>query len=171
MISPAHLRTMAAYNAWQNASLCAAADTLSETERRQDRGAFFGSIEATLTHLLWGDRMWMHRLAGLPAPRMGGIGDSVREIEGWEALKAARRALDADIEAWAAGIGPEALAGTLSWHSGALGREVSRPVWLLVTHLFNHQTHHRGQIHAMLTAAGCRPDDTDLPFMPALDPA
>jgi len=58
------------------------------------------------------------------------------------------------------------LLGNLTWQSGAAGRQVSRPVGLLVAHLFNHQTHHRGQVHAMLTAAGQRPGDTDLFLMP-----
>jgi uncharacterized damage-inducible protein DinB len=57
--------------------------------------------------------------------------------------------------------------GDLGWFSGAMGREVTKPKALLVLHMFNHQTHHRGQIHAMLTTAGARPGDTDIPFMPA----
>ena len=60
----------------------------------------------------------------------------------------------------------EELAGELHWYSHAMGREMAKPYGLCVMHLFNHQTHHRGQVHAMLTAAGARPDDTDLPFMP-----
>ncbi|MEZ5861079.1 MAG: DinB family protein [Geminicoccaceae bacterium] len=68
---------------------------------------------------------------------------------------------------WARGLDPGWLAGELSWHSGAIGREVTRPRALLVAHLFNHQTHHRGQVHAMLTAAGAKTGPTDLPFMPA----
>ena len=63
MISVEFVRTMARYNRWQNRSLYAAADTLSSEERRKDRGAFFGSIEGTLNHLLWGDMMWLHRFA------------------------------------------------------------------------------------------------------------
>ena len=170
MITPAHVRTMAAYNAWQNGSIYAAAEGLDAAARQADRGAFFGSIEATLTHLLWADRMWLHRLAGDPPPAARAIPESVREVEGWAALATARRAMDARLTEWAAALTAEALGGTLSWYSGALGREVTKPVWLLVTHVFNHQTHHRGQVHAMLTAAGARPADTDLPFMPGLDP-
>jgi uncharacterized damage-inducible protein DinB len=58
------------------------------------------------------------------------------------------------------------LAGELTWFSGAIKAEVRKPKWLLVTHMFNHQTHHRGQVHCMLTQAGSKPGDTDLPFTP-----
>jgi uncharacterized damage-inducible protein DinB len=59
------------------------------------------------------------------------------------------------------------LAGELSWYSAAMQTEIRRPRWALIVHFFNHGTHHRGQVHGMLTAAGARPTDTDLPFMPA----
>ena len=62
--------------------------------------------------------------------------------------------------------GQAALADDFTWYSGILRRELSKPYWMLVTHFFNHQTHHRGQVHAMLTSAGATPDDTDLPLMP-----
>jgi uncharacterized damage-inducible protein DinB len=67
---------------------------------------------------------------------------------------------------WADRLEAAALAGELTWFSGAIGAEVRKPRWLLVTHMFNHQTHHRGQVHCMLTQAGGRPRDTDLPLMP-----
>ena len=77
-----------------------------------------------------------------------------------------RQTLDQQIIEWAHGVDDTSLGGDLTWYSGAMGREVSKPLGLLITHFFNHQTHHRGQVHAMLTAAGQRPDDTDLPFKP-----
>ena len=61
--------------------------------------------------------------------------------------------------------------GGLTYFSGAAQREISLPRWVLITHFFNHQTHHRGQAHAMLTAAGARPEDTDIPFMPGIESA
>lgn len=73
---------------------------------------------------------------------------------------------DGRIRAWADRLGPAALRGDLAWHSGATGREVTKPIATCVAHMFNHQTHHRGQIHAMLTAAGMTPEATDLVFMP-----
>ena len=78
MISPAYVRLMAAYTTWQNESIYGAADGLSDAERRIDRGAFFGSIHATLNHVLWGDQLWLHRLAGTPAPVMSDIPASIR---------------------------------------------------------------------------------------------
>ena len=167
MIGPEHVRTLAAYNRWQNESLYHAADTLSEADRQADRGAFFGSIEATLNHLLWADRVWMSRFAGTPRPVQPSIPASVDECPGWDALKEQRAAFDQDIIRWAGGLSADDLSSDLTWHSGAAGRDISKPLWLLVTHFFNHQTHHRGQIHAMLTAAGAKPDDTDLFLMPA----
>ncbi len=161
MIDVAYVRTMARYNAWQNESFYGAAATLDDAARRQDRGAFFKSIHGTLCHLLWADRMWLSRFAGLPKPSVR-IQDSGELVAAWEDLVAERKTFDTVIAEWASGVAPDWLAGDLSWFSGATQRQMSKPVALLVAHMFNHQTHHRGQVHAMLTAAGARPDDTDL---------
>ena len=166
MIDAAYVQTMARYNRWQNKSLYAAAEGIGDVERRRDRGAFFGSIHATLNHLLWADMIWMSRWSDVPAPSFGGK-DSVRLCEDWADLVRERRALDRVILDWAANLAPDALAGDLAWFSGMLQRAFIKPRWLLVTHFFNHQTHHRGQVHAMLTAAGAKPEATDLGFMEA----
>ena len=165
MIDPAYVQRMARYNRWQNENLYGVADRLSDAERRRERGAFFGSIHQTLSHLLWGDRIWMSRFAGLPAPP-GGIPQSVSLFPDWGVLRRERDATDASIIAWADQLEPAALEGDLTWHSNAVNREISKPKWLLITHLFNHQTHHRGQVHCMLTQAGGKPHTTDLPAMP-----
>lgn len=165
MISPNHAQTMARYNDWQNRSLYAAADGLSDAERKADRGAHFGSIQATLNHLLWGDRMWMSRFSDV-APPEGGIPTSTDLYDDWAALCTARTEMDAVITDWAGGLTEDWLKADITWFSGAAGREFTMPAWLLLTHLFNHQTHHRGQVHAMLTAAGAKPEDTDLFLMP-----
>jgi uncharacterized damage-inducible protein DinB len=165
MITPAYVQMMARYNGWQNRSLCAAANGLSSAEREQERGAFFGSIHGTLSHILWGDQAWMHRFAGMPKPT-GSISNSRYSMPDWQALVEARHAFDALISTWAQTVRPDWLAGELTWFSASLGQDVTKPVGLLVTHMFNHQTHHRGQIHAMLTAAGAKPEATDIPFMP-----
>jgi len=81
-------------------------------------------------------------------------------------LKGRRHDFAAEIVGWADGLASEWLAGTHTHVSPSLGREVTTPRWLLVSHFFNHQTHHRGQIHCMLTQAGRKPADTDLPMMP-----
>lgn len=165
MISPDWCRTMARYNSWQNENIVSAAETLDDAARRADRGAFFGSIAGTLSHLLWADLVWMSRFDG-GEPPPGRIKDSPALFPDWGAFLERRRATDRRILDWAARLEEGDLDGALSWFSGALGREVTRPRAICVAHMFNHQTHHRGQVHAMLTAAGARPGDTDLFVMP-----
>ncbi len=164
MIDPAYVRALARYNRWQNQSLYAAADGLTDQARKLDRGAFFGSIQATLCHIYWADNMWMSRLSDVAKPGVS-IAGSTTFVENWAALKERRAAFDARIVAWADGLHETALAGDLAWYSGAIKQDVVKPRWLAVAHMFNHQTHHRGQTHAMLTAAGAKPADTDLIFM------
>jgi uncharacterized damage-inducible protein DinB len=164
MISPEWVRLMASYNAEMNRRVYAAAARLDDAERRRDRGAFWGSIHGTLSHVLWGDRMWMSRFAGWPKPAVT-LRQSATMESDFAGLAAARLEADSGIDAWAAGLDQAALEGDLVWFSGAQRTEMMRPRAVLVTHLFNHQTHHRGQVHAMLTAAGERTGDTDLPFI------
>jgi uncharacterized damage-inducible protein DinB len=165
MITPEYCRTMAAYNRWQNQSLYGAAETLDADARQADRGAFFKSIHGTLSHLLWGDIFWMSRFDGWDVPA-GGIPESSALHGDWAQLCKDRAEADARLLAWAEGLGQADLDGDLSWYSGSRQRDVTMPRAVCVTHMFNHQTHHRGQVHAMLTALGARPDDTDIPFMP-----
>ena len=165
MIDAAYVQRLARYNRWQNESLYEVADRLSDDERRRERGAFFGSIHATLSHLLWGDCMWMNRFSDVAKPPCG-IAGSETLYSDWNGLKRERTAMDDKIVRWSDGIDPKWLASDLTWFSNAAQREVSKPMWTLVTHLFNHQTHHRGQVHAMLTQAGAKPGDTDLFLMP-----
>jgi uncharacterized damage-inducible protein DinB len=167
MISTEHVRLMARYNDWQNRSVYREADRLGDERRRMPRGAFFGSIHGTLSHLAWGDGVWMHRFARLPKPS-GSIAESPLAFADWNDLVQARRQLDSAILSWAEAVSEDWLAAQGVWFSRAAGREISKPNGLLVTHFFNHQTHHRGQVHAMLTAAGGKPDDTDLFLMPEM---
>jgi uncharacterized damage-inducible protein DinB len=167
MISPDYVSQFARYTRWQNDSLYREAGTLSEAERLRDRGAFFKSIQGTLNHLLWADTIWLHRLTGTPMPRMRTLSDSPFEFTEFNALRTERQRLDQVILDWANRLDPQWLQGDLTWTTTAGDRTMSKPKWLLVTHMFNHGTHHRGQVHAMLTAAGCNPDVTDLPFMPS----
>ena len=165
MPSQEYALTMARYNLWQNESLTNAANDLSEAERQADRGAFFGTIEKTFSHIFWGDSIWLSRFEGVNFPS-GGIDESVSLIRDWDTFRLERASLDHRILEWAHKTPPEWFEGNLSWHSRAIGRNVITPKKTVVVHLFNHQTHHRGQIHAMLTAAGARPEATDVPFMP-----
>ncbi|MEL6959148.1 MAG: DinB family protein [Pseudomonadota bacterium] len=165
MITPEYCVTMARYNAWQNKGLRTLVEAMGEDDLRKDRGAFFGSIFATLNHLLWGDMLWMSRFDGGEGPD-GGIGDSVDltpKAREWSRL---RFLTDGRIREWALSLDAVDLVGDLSWYSGALQRDVKKPLAFCIAHFFNHQTHHRGQVHAMMTAAGQRPDDTDLFIMP-----
>jgi len=167
MITPGWCHTMARYNSWQNANLIGAADTLDAAARAKDRGAWFGSIQGTLSHLLWGDLIWMSRFdGGEPPPKAKFPEETATAFADWADYKRKRRATDARIETWATLLEPDDLEGDLTWYSAGLGRELSKPKTLCIMQLFNHQTHHRGQVHAMLTAAGARPGDTDLPLMP-----
>jgi uncharacterized damage-inducible protein DinB len=165
MIDPAYIQRMARYNRWQNENLYAVADGLSTQQREQERGAFFGSIHKTLSHLLWADRVWMSRFTDLPRPE-GGILESAALYPDWPFLKAERARFDRAIIDWADDVDRSWLAGDQTYYAGGARREVTRPRWLLVTHMFNHQTHHRGQVHCMLTQAGGKPHDTDLPLTP-----
>ena len=156
---------MARYNLWQNESLYAASDMLSDAARRKDRGSFFGSIHATLSHILWADQLWMSRLSNWTAPE--GPSQEVPLYADWTELKHHRSAADSTFMTWADNLQQADIDGDLQWYSGSLGRGMTSPRALCMVHMFNHQTHHRGQVHCMLTAAGAAPaEDTDLPFMP-----
>jgi uncharacterized damage-inducible protein DinB len=161
MITPSYVRTMAAYNAEMNRRLYAAASRLSDEERRRDRGAFWGSLHGTLVHILWGDRQWMSRFDDWERPATP-IKESRGMIDDYAELASARVEADAAIERWAQKVDEAWLNADLTWFSGAAQREISAPKRLLVTHFFNHQTHHRGQAHALITAAGEKTEDTDL---------
>ena len=168
MISPDHVRLMARYNAWQNRNLYEAATTLDDVARRLDRGAFFKSIHGTLCHILWADQIWMSRLAASPKPAVS-QSESSSMIADWTTLKNERTDFDAFIVGWADALSADGLRGPLHWYSGAMKADVSMPLWVCITHLFNHQTHHRGQVHALLTGFGEKTGDTDLPFVLPLD--
>ena len=164
MIGTGYVQRMARYNSWQNDNLYSCADRLSDEARRQERGAFFGSIHGTLNHLLWADEIWMSRFWGTPRPKAG-IAESASLRADWDELKRDRIDFDARIIGWADALAESDLAGDLTYYSGAAKREVTAPKWVTLAHFFNHETHHRGQVHCMLTQAGVRPGDTDLPFM------
>ncbi len=166
IVTPDYCRVMARYNAWQNEGLRDTVAAMSEDEVRRERGAFFGSILATVNHILWADRMWLARLTGSEKPP-GGIAGSVALTPDAVAWAAERVLTDRAITLWADGLKDEDIAADLVWLSGVTGREERRPAGLIVMHLFNHQTHHRGQVHAMVTAAGMQPAPTDLFLLPA----
>ncbi len=166
MITPAYVALMARYNAWQNRQLIDIVRVMDEAALDKDHGAFFGSIRATLNHVLWGDTLWMSRFSTeIIAPSIPASEHKDFTADGSEWC-AARAEMDAAMTSWARDLAEPDLQGDLSWYSGMTQQELSRPRALCIAHLFNHQTHHRGQVHAMLTAAGQDAPVTDIVFMP-----
>jgi uncharacterized damage-inducible protein DinB len=154
-----HLRMMAAYNRWANRRLYAEAARLPDAPYRQDAGAFFRSLHGTLNHLLATDRIWMRRMEG-----RGEAPDRLDAIlfEEFEPLRAAREAEDARILAHVEGLSPADLAAEFEYAT-TRGAPQRQPRWQALAHLFNHQTHHRGQAHAILTRLGvAEPASLDL---------
>jgi uncharacterized damage-inducible protein DinB len=141
------------------------ANKLTDDQRRADMGAFFQSIQRTLCHILTADHIWMSRFDGWDMPTARGA-KSPDWVPDWADLCAKRIETDTRLIAWATKLNDVDLADDLTWGSGLQGQTMTEPRWLLVTHMFNHQTHHRGQVHAMLTRLGMVPDPTDLGFMP-----
>jgi uncharacterized damage-inducible protein DinB len=151
----AQFAMLAAYNAWANERLYGAAALLSDADYRADRGAFFGSLHGTLNHLLLGDRIWMHRFTG-----EGGEPPALDEIlyEDFTALQAARRAEDARIIAFVDQRSEAELSCAVCYRTTRRPAEIEQRLAHLLVHFFNHQTHHRGQAHGILTGlAGAAP--------------
>lgn len=161
MVNSSYVRTMAAYNAELNRRLYKASARLTDAKRRENRGAFWGSLHGTLSHLVWADQMWMSRFDAWPKPTTA-IRDSAKMIENFDELRRIRVDADEKISDWAGRVTDEWLATDQTWFSAAVQKEMSRPRGFLATHFFNHQTHHRGQAHALITACGEKTDDTDL---------
>jgi|SRR5689334_855326 uncharacterized damage-inducible protein DinB len=141
-------RMFAGYNAWANERLYSAAAKLSDSEYRADHGAFFGSVHGTLNHLLVGDRVWMQRLTGEgEAPvRLDAI---LHEDLG--ALRAAREAEDARIVAFVEGLSEHDLGRRVRYRTISRPADIEQELGYALPHVFNHQTHHRGQVHCLLT--------------------
>jgi uncharacterized damage-inducible protein DinB len=164
-------RFLAQYNRWFNQRLYAACEGLSDADRRRDRGAFFGSIHATLNHIVWGDRMWLGRFAaqGMQFPSLS---DDVLRLpenalhgtvihDDWRELCSQRDALDSAIEAWTTDM-PADYPLRVMRYRNTRGVEREHPMWKALTHFFNHQTHHRGQVTTLLAQSGIDPGVTDL---------
>jgi uncharacterized damage-inducible protein DinB len=138
----------AGYNAWCNERLYDAAARLSEAEYRANRGAFFKSVHGTLNHLLVGDRIWMRRFAG-----KGELPKSLDAIlfEDFAGLRAARRAQDAAISAYVGSLSDDDLKKTIRYRAFSNPADIEQVIAPALDHFFNHQTHHRGQAHALLS--------------------
>ena len=153
-----HFRMLARYNALANPRLYEACARLGDAERKMERPAFFGSIHGTLNHIMVGDRIWLARFRGDAVPSTGL--DAVL-YKDFDELSRARELDDERIEVFASGLTEGFLGGTIRYLNNA-GKTYEDPVHLLVAHFFNHQTHHRGQIHDMLTQTDVPPPVLDL---------
>lgn len=157
----AHYRMLGRYNAWANNRLYDATARLDETQYKADRGAFFKSVHGTLNHLLATDRIWMKRFTG-----EGNVPDRLDAIlcDTFDALRVARKAEDARIVAYAEGLDEARIAGTISYRRVSSPEEFVQELAPALAHWFNHQTHHRGQAHALLTGLGQPSVELDLLF-------
>ena len=156
-----HLRRMARYNAWANRRLYAACEQLPEQEYHQPRAAFFGSIHGTLNHLLVGDRIWLARIEGGSSPKVR-LDD--RPCASLAELKQARAAEDARMIALVDGYAEDDLRRPVRYRRIVEPEDVETPLHLCWLHLFNHQTHHRGQVHDQLSQTAVAPPSLDLIF-------
>jgi len=167
MMSSEWLAASARYNRWMNDKLYGLAATLSDEVRKRDCGAFFKSIHGTFNHLLLADRVWLARFNGVTVPD-GFMGPGIRSLDqelyvDFVELRRERARTDDELTAWVAGLTQERLAAPLVYLRR--GQRLESPLWGAVAHIFNHQTHHRGQITALLTQQGCDPGVTDLVAM------
>ena len=122
---------------------------VSDADYRADRGAFFKSLHGTLNHLLLGDVIWMHRFTG-----EGTLPKTLDEIlyDDFAALRAARRAMDASITRYVAGLSDADLTGSIRYRTFSKPADIEQVLAPALDHFFNHQTHHRGQAHALLSS-------------------
>ncbi|SCK16059.1 DinB family protein [Vogesella sp. LIG4] len=172
-----HLRLLADYNQWMNDKLYHAAATLPADELNAARGAFFGSLQGTLNHLLVADTVWLKRFAAHPArfKALAPLADTAMPQQldqplyaDFAAMQARRSELDAIISALLVEVSEDDLAQPLTYHN-MKGVAAQRPFGSVLLHVFNHQTHHRGQATTLLSQAGVDVGVTDLlPRIPDL---
>lgn len=161
MMEAQQVRLMSAYNRVMNERIYAVCAELTEAERRRDRQAFFGSIHGTLNHMLLVDRLWFGAFVGKPVS-FGALDEEL--YASFDELHHERVGMDAKICAWA----DQLLTATLNAPFQSGGGGMDYPLWAVVTHFFNHQTHHRGQITVLLSQQGVDYGVTDLPWVPGV---
>jgi uncharacterized damage-inducible protein DinB len=146
----ARYRMFAGYNAWCNERLYDTAALVSDADYRADRGAFFKSLHGTLNHLLVGDRIWMRRFTD-----RGEVPPSLDAIlyDDFAQLRAARRAEDDLISSYIGSLREDDLAKAIRYRTVVNPQDIEQTLAPALDHFFNHQTHHRGQAHALLSAA------------------
>jgi uncharacterized damage-inducible protein DinB len=165
MTPAAHYQMFGRYNAWANARLYHAVARLSPEQYRADRGAFFKSVHGTLNHLLVTDRVWMWRFTGVgEAP---GRLDTIL-FETFDELRAEREAEDRRIVDFVDGLDGGRIAGTIRYRRVTSPEEFEQQLAPALAHWFNHQAHHRGQVHALLTGLVGEAPELDLLFFQRL---
>jgi uncharacterized damage-inducible protein DinB len=158
----AHLQTLARYHAWATRRLVQAVAALPDDAYRRDIGLFFRSVHGTLNHLVVGERdLWWRRFAHADSPRVAL--DAEVEPDRRRLAHALQETADA-WAAWLAGLEPARLVGTLDYTT-TRGEAVSLPFAATLAHVFNHATHHRGQVSAALTQLGQPGPVLDLVFL------
>jgi len=165
VITPEYCSVMARYNAWMNERLYDLLGTMSDDERKRDCGAFFHSMHGTLNHLLWGDRMWLGRFIDEPCTYPAFGADMFADFT---KLRRERGITDHKMLTWAGTVRGDWLASMLTYTSKVDGRTRQMPAAIGVMQLFNHGTHHRGQLTALLKQSGKDPGVTDLPWLPGI---
>ena len=155
-----HFNILAGYNAWANEQLYSCVGQIDSDAYRKDCGSFFGSIEATLNHLLVTDKIWRHRLNALP--ETGYRLDQILFDRDFPGLEVARKAEDEKIVDFILGLSETDLAGTVSYRRASTPELKQQIIWSALAHWFNHQTHHRGQVHAMLSRVSGKAPELDL---------
>lgn len=148
----------ALYNRRANEALYAACAGLSGTEYRRDLGAFFGSIHGTLNHLMLGDTIWMTRFDG--GAHVSTDLDGIL-FEKFDALRTAREHMDRRIEHFFSEL-PEGFEARSVRYINNAGIESHDPLSVILPHFFNYQTHHRAQVHTLLSQLGHKPPVLDL---------
>jgi len=154
----AYFERMARYNRWANRRLYGAVAQLDAEEIHAARSGFFPSIAKTLNHLLVADRIWLGRFAGRPSTHKR-LDETL--YEDFAALTAAREAEDQRIIAFFKEL-PQARIDAVFDYKNMAGDPKSAPMDAVLGHLFNHQAHHRGQAHAMLSSTRAAPPSLDL---------
>ncbi|MEP1205934.1 MAG: DinB family protein [Rhizobiaceae bacterium] len=143
-----HFIMFAAYNRWANKRLFDAAGQLTADQYRQDCQVAFNSMQGTLNHILIGDTLWMSRFQQTEHT-IGGLDDLLHEDHA--ELDAARQQMDQRIADYVANLAPQTLDKAFSYSPVTLPEPVTMQLGIALAHMFNHQTHHRGQAHAILT--------------------
>ncbi|RAK15179.1 putative damage-inducible protein DinB [Salipiger aestuarii] len=157
MIATEYCRLMARDYRWQNTSLITASDGLTDAQHRMDRRAFFKSIAATLNPLYWADALMLERVKGNERPQ-DTLAHSLNSPSDWTEYKTLRAQRDIEIEQWAAGLADAELYDSVRWYPPDGSALTEMPKAICVVQVFTHQSHQRGQIHAMLTAMGAVPE-------------